>query len=191
MLRGCLCCCGTMTHGCIQCNPDLHLLLSLYVHCQGTVHTLFLGTGDRHGQDFSWLGASDQHPTSFRKSGRHTAPTNSQTRNCITLSVQHGVSELAPITTPASHFHPPSCKSLIISGADTAASMQIGACIYPTCIEQNVTCYVKSYSQPVACCTTDAYRYSRQLNAIYITLTMVHDVETEALTCKSPHISVA
>ena len=175
---------------------------TLYVHWHCVVSSRFLCTGDRRGQDFSWLGASDQHLTFFRKSGRHTAPINSQTRNCITISVQHVVSGVPPITTHASHFHPSSYKLLIISGADTVLSlpcintvhsMQIGACIYLTCTQQNVTCHAKSQSEPVACCTMDAYRYSRRLNAIITALTTVHviDVESEALMCKSPNISVA
>ena len=104
-------------------------LPSLSVLCRCVVHSLFLGTGDRHGQDFSWLEASDQHPTFFRKSGRHTAHINSQinSQNCITVSVQHAASGLATIMTPASYSYSCSSKLPIISGADTAASVQIGA----------------------------------------------------------------
>jgi len=146
MSRNFVCCFSTMTNGCIQCpTVQCRPACSVLPVCSLPVgYTLCFFADDRHGQDFSWLEASDQHLTFFRKSGRHTAPINSQTSNCTTISVQRVVSGFAPITTPASHFHPSSCKLLIITGAVTAASMQIGAHIYLTCTQQNVTCHVRS-----------------------------------------------
>jgi len=98
MSRNFVCCFSTMTNGCIQCpTVQCRPACSVLPVCSLPVgYTLCFFADDRHGQDFSWLEASDQHLTFFRKSGRHTAPINSQTSNCTTISVQRVVSGFAP-----------------------------------------------------------------------------------------------